>query len=130
MAILNIKSIVILAISLTMLYLLTATLIMPYFRDTYENYGPQLLQRGGTGLINNYCNTPTNTVVACASCNSATGLSTFLSTCYSLISAGNNTHCYQCTDFGFKTVSTGLLLFIFVIAMISFAVAFLKYVKR
>jgi hypothetical protein len=133
----EIRTIIPVAIALVILYILYATLIAPQFAVTYE-YGfstapcqkdSNSCSLGDTNLNNGYCVTPTATIIACANCNSTVGYSTFLSSCSSLISAINGTHCYQCSDFGFKSVSTGLLLLILVIGMIFFAVSFMNAAK-
>ena len=129
--------IVAVAVALTIVYIMLTTLVFPFFGNSYEyGFGSAPCNKDGTctsagltNINNGYCATPSATVIACASCNITTGYSTFLSSCSSLISAMNGTHCYQCSSFGFKSVSTGLLLFVFVIGMVFFAVTFLKATK-
>jgi hypothetical protein len=126
----TIRLAVVISIALVILFLMMTTLVLPFFRSSYETgWGTTPVQRGGTGLINSYCSTPSATLIACTDCNTTAGYTTFLSSCSSLISATNDTHCYQCSSFGFKTVSQGLLLFVLVIGMIFFGIVFLKATK-
>jgi len=135
----EIKLIASVAIALVIFYIFYATLIAPYFANSYEyGFGTAPCNKDNTcsgtstNLFNGYCATGSSTEIACANCNTTTGYSTFLSNCFALKDGGdyiNGTACYQCSSFGFKTVSTGLLLFIFVIGLIFFAIAFLRATK-
>lgn len=134
----ELKSIIYISIALAVLYILTATVILPQFATTYEyGFGSAPCNKDGTctsagltNINNGYCSTPSATVIACATCNATAGYSTFLSSCSSLIGSMNGTHCYGCSSFGFKQTSIGLMLFILVIALLSFGIMFVKYIKR
>lgn len=138
----EIKTVIYVGIALVILFLMATTMVLPYFANNYEyGYGNQPCNKdstcslSSTNLGNGYCKTGSTTNATCASCNSSTGYETFLSSCSSLFKNPdgkiiNSTHCFACTDFGFKGTSQGLLLFIFFMGMIGFAVTFLKYVKK
>jgi hypothetical protein len=96
---------------------------MPSFRELYEHCGtnnPYSAGRSGTDLNNACCQTPSSTIVACADCNNTVGYSTFLSSCSGLIATTNGTHCYQCANFGLKTVNQGLFFLMFLIIIFAF----------
>lgn len=128
----DVRKIVAVPIALAILYIMLTTLVLPNFAKTYETCGNDAYSagRGGTSLTNDCCTTSTATVTACTNCNISSGYSTFLSTCGSLIAVGNGTHCYSCSAFAYKTTNQGLLLLVLVIALLGFAVAFLKYFKK
>jgi len=132
----ELKQIVYIGIALAILYILTTTIIMPQFANNYEyGFGTQPCSKTGctsaTGLTNPKCLTGSATPIVCATCNTTTGYSTFLSSCSSLIAWTNDTHCYQCNAFNsYNATNQGLLLFILVIGFISFGIVFFKYIKR
>ena len=115
-----IEKIMFLVIGVAILFYSLAYVIVPSFAPLYEHCGsnsPYSAGGGGTDLTNACCKTPTNTIVGCSNCNSTTGYSTFLSTCGSLIATTNGTHCYQCTDFGLKSVNQGLFFLLFLVVV-------------
>jgi len=117
-----IEKIIFLAVGIAVMFYSLAYVIMPSFAPLYEHCGsnsPYSAGGGGTDLTNACCKTPTNTIVACSNCNGTSGYSTFLTTCGSLIATTNGTHCYQCTDFGNKSIFQGLFFLIFLIVMFS-----------
>lgn len=133
----SLKAILYTGIGLLILFILLSSMILPYFRTTYESgFGTQSCHRdsngctsGDTNLQNNYCIGASSTEIACSNCNTTAGYEFFLANCYSLLAWNNNTYCYQCTNFGYKTTSIGLLLLVFVLALVSFAVIFLPKFK-
>ena len=139
----KVKTIVSVAVALVLLFIIASTLILPFFSTSYESgfAGDPCnkdntcagLTNGSDDLHNAYCITPTDTVVACANCNTTAGYSTFLDTCDRLwmeASGGaNGTNCFQCSNFGFKTTSRGLILLVFVMGLIAFALIFVRIVK-
>lgn len=142
----KLSSIVYGSAALVILFILASTMIIPYFATTHEHgFGTEPCMKDGcdssdTGesQINPYCSGASSTVIACTNCNISTGYETFLASCYRLAPVNaaqtdawmNNTHCYQCTDFGFKTTSQGLNLLVLVMALIMFAVIFIPKFRR
>lgn len=123
-------------------FLLLSSLIIQFFATTYEyGFGTAPCQKdtdgcvsGKTNLLNSYCissgaQTPAGAVL-CANCNTTTGYSTFLSSCYSLVSAINGTHCYSCANFGYKQSSIGLMLFTFFIIVVTLIIAIIGTIKK
>ncbi len=122
---------------------------MPYFATTYEyGFGNEPCTKDGCLITDNYADTlnpycsSSGAVTTCTDCNSSTGYETFLDTCHSLAynttspataddwAWQNNTHCYSCADWGFKTTSQGLGLLILVIGIISFAIIFVTTIRK
>lgn len=98
--------------ALILLLILINSIVFPNFKTAYEHgFG----SNDPTDLNNEYCISRGN-VVACSGCNvtSGSGYNTFLDTCHSLISRQNGTHCYQCNNFGFRSVSRGMFIFLLV----------------
>lgn len=134
---LDIKQVILLVVVLAAIFMTSYTLIMPFFGNVYEyGFGNAPCNKDSTctgtstNLVNQYCLGATISEagkIACTSCNSSTGYSGFLSNCYALIDDGttiNNTYCYGCTNWGFKSTVSGLYLFIFFIGMIAFVLLF------
>jgi hypothetical protein len=145
----EIKLIVPIAIALAVLFIIASTVILPFFKDAFEfGFGNAPCSRDGctassslASRLNPYC-VSAGSDITCSNCNATSGYKTFLDKCYKLSLANisgtganeadswaNNTYCVSCANFGFKSVSTGLLLLILVIGMIFFAVTFLKATK-
>lgn len=135
---LTIKELIFIVVALAAFFLIASSLILPFFAGTYEyGFGNQPCQKDDTGCTsgktnigNGYCTSPSSTVIACASCNVTAGYSTFLSSCSSLISAINGTHCYQCSSFGFKSMSIGMMLFILFIGFLCIIIAIIKILPK
>jgi len=130
---LTLKNIIAVGVALVIFFIIASTLILPFFATTHE-YGfgdcPYPSDTSTcTGLTNNYCSDVGTTETAVANCNNSAGYEAFLSTCGSLIATTNGTHCYNCEDWGFKTTNQGLILLVFVLALIMFAVTFIKLKK-
>ena len=118
-----IEKIIIFSLAVGILFYMLAYVVVPSFAPLYEHCGttePYSSGRGGTDLTNACCQTPSSTVVACSSCNQTSGYATFLSTCGSLISTTNNTHCYQCASFGNKAIYQGLFFILFLVGILAF----------
>jgi len=123
------------SLGLLIFFIIMGSVALPFFADYYEHgYGTTPCNADNTctgtstNLRNSYCVGSSTTRIACANCNISTGYATFLSNCFSLIDEGahlNDTYCYQCTDFGFKTSIQGLGLLVFVISIL--AVAFIYF---
>jgi hypothetical protein len=118
-----IEKIILLALAVAILFYSFAYSIVPSFAPLYEHCGtnnPYSAGTGGLDLTNACCQTGSATVIACSNCNNTAGYSTFLSSCYSLISTANNTHCYSCANFGNKVVFQGLFFLMFLIVIFAF----------
>jgi uncharacterized membrane protein len=125
-----IEKIIFLGIGVALLFYSLAYVIVPSFTPLYEHCGvnnPYSAGTGGTDLTNACCQTGSNTLVACTNCNQSSGYSSFLSTCGSLVSTSNNTHCYQCSSFGNKGIYQGLFFLIFLIMIFSFVLLIVYY---
>jgi len=132
----NIKTILSIAVGLMVFFVMASAVFMTHFRSQYEHgFGTRPCNAdssctgASTNLHNQYCTGATATKVACTNCNISSGYEGFLDTCYSLIDEGddiNDTYCYQCSSFGFRTTSQGLGVLVFVLAVIGIAVAFFK----
>lgn len=121
-----------LIIGLVMLFLITSAIMLPYFAITYEHgFGTTPCNRvgcasGDSAFANNLCFTHSTTALACTNCNTTEGYEFFLANCGDLIAWDNNTHCYQCTTFqGYRTSFRGLVVLVFVLGLIGFAVWFI-----
>lgn len=141
MATLSVTTIASLGIGLIILFLLAGSLIMPFFATTYEHgTGTNPCNRDNTcsgtstNINNQYCTAGTQDAgagtQACTNCNGSAGYETFIKNCLSLIDQGtymNNSFCNPCTTLaGYRTSYQGLLALILVIALIGFAVTFIK----
>lgn len=118
------------SVALLIFFVIVSTVLLPRFRDTYtEGFGSTSYD-SSTDLDNEYC-IAKGSLTACTDCNSTnvdeSGYETFLSTCHSLPARTNNTHCYACSDWGFRSTARGLLLLVLVIGLVF--VAFLFFVK-
>jgi hypothetical protein len=112
-----------LALALAIFLLIVSALVLPQFSSSYEyctGSEPYSKNAVGDTLTNGCCNAGSSTLVACSDCNQSTGYSTFLSTCSSLVDTQNNTHCYQCSNFGQKNTIQGLGFIILVVGLIAF----------
>jgi len=124
---LSIKEIIIVGLALGLIFLLSSVMVLPFLRDTYEyGLGDEPYQRGGTGTTNGYCTSPTSTPIACTSCNVSAGYEFFLENCYSLISTVNGTHCYQCSEFGYRTTYRGLMVIVLLVGIVALIYLFIK----
>jgi hypothetical protein len=118
-----IETIILFALGVGILFYMLAYVVVPSFAPLYEHCGtndPYSRGTGGSDLTNACCQTGSSTPVACSNCNQSSGYSTFLSSCYSLISTSNNTHCYQCSSFGNKGFYQGMFFLLFLVGIISF----------
>lgn len=135
----DIKTIITLIVGGVLFFLVMANILIPFFGSTFEyGLGSQPCQKdtdgcisGKTNINNGYCSTPSATVIACTTCNTTAGYSSFLSSCSSLISALNGTHCNQCSSFAFKTTMQGLMMFVFFIIVVAVILALvIKYLPK
>lgn len=125
-----IEKIIFFSIGVVVLFYGLAYVIVPSFAGLYEHCGtnnPYSAGTGGSDLTNACCQTGSTTPVACSNCNQTSGYATFLSTCGSLISTSNNTHCYSCSNFGLKSINQGLFFLLFLIAIFSFVLVIIYY---
>lgn len=124
---LDLKWVLMILVVLIITFITSSAIILPFFASVFEyGFGTEPCAKTGckatstsASLINSYCSTPTATPTACSNCNTTTGYSAFLSTCASEIAWDNNTHCNSCSNFGFKSATTGLMLFILFIGIIA-----------
>lgn len=123
------EKITMIGIAAVVFFLLASSLIIPLFRTGYEEGFGTSTRDDTTNLVNEYCTTK-GSLTTCSDCNNtdptSAGYELFLNKCHSLVARLNGTHCYACSSFGFRTVSRGLLLLIFVLGIISVAIYFLK----
>lgn len=121
-----------LIVAIAAFFILFAVLVIPFFGNVYEFGGGSLpYQRGGTSLVNGYCQATDSSVIACTSCNVSAGYATFLSSCSSLIAANNGSFCYACTNFGYKSTVNGIVLFTFFIFVIALVILIIvKYLPK
>lgn len=135
MKMVKLKTIIYSTIALLFVFLFTSSIWISFFGTGYE-YGfgdcPYSSDNGTscTNLGNNYCSTKGTNLVVCDQCNGTGGYETFLSSCGTLIGNQNDTHCYGCTDWGFKTSTRGLILLVLVLALVGFAVTFLPKFRK
>ena len=117
-----------LGLGLAVAFLIVGSLLLPQFGNTYEYCtGSQPYPKDETGsVLTNGCCAERGSLVACSGCNATTGYATFLSTCQSLVSTQNGTHCYKCDDFGQRTNIRGILLIVLVLGLIALALYFKK----
>jgi len=127
----DLNRVIMIIIILAAVFIFSAALVLPFFAGIYE-YGmgsvpcnkDSSCTAASTNTVNGYCQA-TSGLAACANCNISTGYSTFLGSCHSLISWLNNTHCNACTNFGFKTSATGMMLFLLFIGLLSLVILFI-----
>lgn len=108
-------------------FMIFASVVMPFFQTFYER---GMGSTDSTNLKNEYC-ISRGSLTTCANCNatSGSGYSTFLDTCESLVARLNNTDCYSCASFGFRTYARGLGLLCLVLAIIGMGLMFRKWGK-
>ncbi len=114
----SIKQIVGIAIALIVAFLVLSTTTLRYLEGSYTTVG--------------YCQAQ-GSIQACTDCNNtdteSTGYKTLKNECSGVIGSQNNTHCYGCADWGYRDVSRGLQLLVFMMAMVGTGLWFLKYRK-
>jgi hypothetical protein len=125
-----IEKIIFFVIGIAVLFYTLAYVIVPAFTPLYEHCGfnnPFSAGTGGNDLTNACCQTGSATIITCANCNNTVGYSTFLSSCSSLIATTNGTHCYQCANFGLKSINQGLFFLLFLICLFTIILVIVYY---
>jgi len=121
------KTVVYGSIALLVLFVLFSSVVMNYFRSSHTTFG--------------YCRSNSTSLQACSNCNNTAtaslGYGRFYDLCYAQVegrnSTGdtygtdqNNTHCWGCGNWGFRATARGLFVLIFALALVGFAVAFIR----
>jgi cytochrome c553 len=114
-----------LIVAIAAFFILFAVLVIPFFGNVYEYGGATApcvkdssCTASSTNINNPYC-LSTGALTSCTNCHNASGYSSFLSGCSKLVAYNNNTHCYACTDFGYKSNVNAIILFTFFIFVIA-----------
>ena len=137
------------SVALIVFFTLASTIFMEQFANSYEYLSTEPCSKDGcdatdTGITqrNLYCLTNSTSIVACTNCNNTAGYENFLASCYALAPGNtsdttsqslgwfNNTHCWGCSDFGFRNTYRGLSVLIFVLGVIGISVALFSYIRR
>ena len=123
------KNAIAVGLALTIAFLIIGNLLLPQFSQTYEyctGEEPYSKEASGDSYTNGCCIEASTDIIACTDCNSSTGYEAYLGNCHTLIGTQNNTHCYQCADFGQKSNIRGMILVILIIGVIAVAMMFRK----
>lgn len=127
----SLSSAVEISVAILILVILASTIMLPRFRASY-NYPS--------------CTANSTSLIACVDCNNtdtdSIGYDRASANCYQVpsnlygyngthvVTAGQNgTHCWGCSNFGFRTSSQGLFLLVLALGLISFAVIFIPRIR-